>query len=311
MKRLWVQLVKLRHAYLAGVIVFLFSWRAFWSPDLLFVIFLPVFVLYGQGKEYIKRFLPFVFLLFAYESLRSVVPFINKHVHVYEMINFDKWLFHGNIPTVVLQQWWYHGTLHWYDYYFYFFYMLHFLSPFLIALALWRFRPEGYWRYVSALLALSLAGFITYIIFPAAPPWMASLQGAIPPITKLSTAIWWGWGVHSIPTLYNNLNPNPVAAVPSLHSAYPMIDLLFVNRFFGRKVSIPFLIYPLSVWLGVVYLGEHYVFDVLLGIIYAVGTFYAMEYAYRRIKRGRRQRERSSVIIPDVSVEPEPCPSPL
>src|SRR5674476_830089 len=92
MKRFWLQLVKLRHLYLVGVIIFLFSWRAFWSPDLLFVIFLPAFILYGHGKEYIKRFLPFVFLLFAYESLRSIVPFINKHVHVYEMINFDKWL---------------------------------------------------------------------------------------------------------------------------------------------------------------------------------------------------------------------------
>ena len=281
---------RLKHLILISVILFLFLWKAFWSPDVLFVIFLPVFIFYGLGMDYVKRFFPLVALLFSYESLRSIVPLVNKNVHVHEMINFDKWLFHGNVPTVWLQSHWYHGTLQWYDYYFYFVYMLHFLSPFLIALALWRLRPEGYWRYITALVTLSFAGFATYLLFPAAPPWLASEMGAVRHVTHLSTAIWWGWGIHSIPTLYNSLDPNPVAAVPSLHAAYPTLDFLFVNRLFGKKVSIPFLIYPISVWIGVVYLGEHYVFDVLLGITYAVVAFFATEYVDKRVAQRRQGR---------------------
>jgi hypothetical protein len=181
------------------------------------------------------------------------------------------------LPMVVLQNAWYQGTLEWFDYFFYFTYMFHFLSPFLLAIVIWKYRPTKYWHYVGALLALSYAGFVTYVLYPAAPPWMASEMGLIPKISKLSTDIWWNWGVHSIPTIYSQLNPNPVAAVPSLHCAYPTLALFFVHKLFGWKFSLPFFLYPASVWLGVVYLGEHYVIDVILGIIYAAGIFYASE----------------------------------
>jgi membrane-associated phospholipid phosphatase len=109
----------------------------------------------------------------------------------------------------------------------------------------------------------------------------------MPEITKLSTAIWWGWGVHSFPTIYNHMNPNPVAAVPSLHAAYPTLDLLFVWRLFGWRFGLPFAVYPLSVWVGVVYMGEHYVVDVLLGILYAVVIFFAYQYAARHVAARR------------------------
>jgi hypothetical protein len=274
---------RVRHLYLVLVVGFLLYWRTFWAPDLLFVIFLSVFILYGRGLEYARRFAPFVVLLVAYESLRGFAPMINRHIHYTFMPNFDRWLFGGHLPTVVLQQWW-HPTaaLHWYDFYFYFVYMVHFLAPFFLALLIWWRRPKGYWQYVLTLVGMSFAAFITYILYPAAPPWMASQLHIIPAITKLSTAIWWGWGLHNIPTVYDHLNPNAVAAVPSLHAAYPTLDFLFVNKLFGWKFALPFLIYPVSVWVGVVYMGEHYVVDVLLGILYAGVAFWLSQVIARR-----------------------------
>jgi PAP2 superfamily len=277
-----IGILRYKHSYLIAVMIFLVVWKAFWAPDILFLIFLSIFIVYGYGKEYIRKFAPFVILLFSYDALRGLVPFISGHVHFTEMIRFDLWIGHGQLPTVALQHLWYHGSLHWYDYYFYFTYMLHFLAPFTLAMLIWRYRPGKYWQYAGALLALSYAGFLTYMLFPAAPPWMASDLHLTAPIAKLSTLVWWGWGVHNIPTLYAHFNPNPVAAVPSLHAAYPMLDFLFVNKLFGRKISLPFLIYPISVWVGVVYMGEHYVFDVILGVIYALGAFYASEFVIAR-----------------------------
>ncbi len=270
-------LLRYRHLYIVVVLSFLVLFKTFWSPDVLFLVFLTIFAIYGHGKEYIRKFTPFVALLVSYDALRGFAPLIDKHVHFTEMINFDKWLFGGHLPNNVLQQAWFHGTLHWYDYYFYFVYMLHFLAPFILAALIWKFRPNRYWQFAGALLALSYAGFITYIIFPAAPPWMASDMHLIDPINKLSTTIWWAWGVHSVPNLYMHFNPNPVAAVPSLHAAYPTLDLLFVRKFFGWRAAALFLIYPVSVWIGVVYLGEHYVFDVLLGILYGAGAYFVSE----------------------------------
>jgi hypothetical protein len=266
-----------RASALAIIAYFLFLWKAFWSPDALFVIFLVIFSLFGQSKQYVLRFAPFALLLLTYDSFRSLVPFLNKHVHFTEMIRFDRWLGHGVLPTNQLQHWLYHGSLRWYDFYFYALYMAHFLGPFILAILIWKLRPRYYWTYATALITLSYAGFLTYLIFPAAPPWMASDMGLIPHVQKLSTDIWWNWGVHNFPTIYHNLNPNPVAAVPSLHAAYPMLDLLFVWKLFGRKAGAIFAIYPLSLWFGVVYLGEHYAFDVLLGMLYAVITFYGVQ----------------------------------
>jgi hypothetical protein len=270
-------LMRFRHLYTIGVITFLITFKAFWSPDVLFLVFLTIFAVYGHGKEYVRKFAPFVALLISYDALRGIVPLISHRVHFTEMINFDKWLFWGHIPPVTLQQWWYNGVLRWYDYYFYFVYMLHFLSPFIIAALVWKYRPSRYWQFAGALLLLSYAGFITYIIYPAAPPWMASEMHLIPEISKISSAVWWNWGVHSVPNLYAHFNPNPVAAIPSLHSAYPMLQLLFVHKFFGRKAAAIFAIYTISMWIGVVYLGEHYVVDVLLGILYGILAFSVTE----------------------------------
>ena len=75
--------------------------------------------------------------------------------------------------------------------------------------------------------------------------------------------IGWGWDYRQ----YHQLNLNQVAAMP-LHSAYPWLAFLAL-RSFNKKVGYTFLIYPVLVWISVVYLGEHYVIDVIAGIIYA------------------------------------------
>lgn len=290
---LWTALKKVRHIYLAACLIWygLIGWKSFLTSDIIFVIFLPAFFLYGKGVEYVKRFFPFVAIIIFYDSLRSLVPFFVHDVHFSEMISFDKLIGFGQIPTVRLQHLLYQNHLDWYDYYFYFSYMLHFLAPYVIGLLIWRYRPVGYWRFITALVVLSYAAFITYLIFPAAPPWMASNVGYIDSIHKISTDVWFGWGIKSYSTIYSSLNANPIAAVPSLHAAYPLLDFFFINRLFGKKFAIPFAIYPLTVWFGVVYMGEHYVYDVVLGILYAFVAFYGTEYAFARLKTRRRHRK--------------------
>lgn len=271
----------LRLLYLAAIAYMIIFWRAFWTPDLLFFMFLLLFILYGQGKRFLISFGPFVLLLLSYDSLRGFATYVNKHVHFTEMIDFDRWIGFGQLPTHWLQQHMYHGHLMWYDFYFYLLYMCHFLVPLVLGVILWKFRPQHYNRFITALLVLSYAGFVTYIIFPAAPPWMAAKLGYIPPLEKLSTDIWFAMGVHSFPTIYEKISPNQVAAVPSLHAAYPTLMTIFVGRAFGWKAALAMIWYPLSVWLGIVYMGEHYVIDALLGILYAIGAYLATIWLFR------------------------------
>lgn len=259
--------------------------RTFLTPDVLFFILFLLFLSYGLAIQFVVRFLPFLGLLVSYDGLRGFIPFVSKRVHFTEMIDFDRWLGGGTIPTVHLQHLLYHGRLHWYDFYFYGLYMMHFVLPVLFAVLVWRRRAQHYWTYVWSLVTLSFAGFFTYLAFPAAPPWMAAEKGMILPIEKISTDVWYAFGVHNFPTLYEKFSPNLVAAVPSLHAAYPTLVALFVWRLFGKKWGALAFLYPLSMWIGVVYMGEHYVFDVILGALYAAAAFFAVPYLLRAIRR--------------------------
>jgi membrane-associated phospholipid phosphatase len=61
-----------------------------------------------------------------------------------------------------------------------------------------------------------------------------------------------------------------------MHSALPLLISLFVIRIWRAK-ALPILIFPFGVWFSAVYLGEHYVVDVLGAIAYAVIAFVAVE----------------------------------
>lgn len=268
----------IRIAILAVAVAALIGQRTFWTPDTLFIALLVIFAVFGQARPFLLRFAPLILLLLAYESFRSIVPHLNTNVHFWEMIDFDLWFGRGILPTEWLQSFMWNGYLQWYDFYFYFLYTIHFLMPIALGVLIWKkFGDALYWQFMLALILLSYGAFLTYLLFPAAPPWMASDLGYIDPIRRISSDIWWAMGIKDFSSFYANLSPNPVAAVPSLHSAYPALFALFINRMYGLKKSWWVWFYPASLWLGVVYLGEHYVIDVILGLIYAVLAYVAAD----------------------------------
>lgn len=263
--------------------------NVFLTPDLIFVFFLAIFATLGQTKEFLKRFLPIFGLLLLYELFRGIADWVNRGVHYTEMINFDRWIAGGALPTAWLQQHLWHGQVSWYDFYFYFIYMLHFLIPLIFAVVLWKFYPKQYWRFALAIITLSFAGFLTYVIYPAAPPWMSKDLGIIAdPMTRVSSHIWYAMGVENFSEVYQKLPANPVAAVPSLHSAYPLLISLFVIKIKGFRGGSWSLIYPISMWVGVIYMGEHYVIDVILGAGYAWACYWISQNdkVYNYIKYG-------------------------
>lgn len=256
--------------------------RTFWTPDTLFVVLLIIFASFGQARSFIVRFFPLVSLLLLYELFRGIADDLSGAVHVTEMIEFDRWLFMGSLPTVVLQEWWWHGEVRWYDFYYYALYMAHFLMPILLAVIIWKRAKQYYWQFMWALVALSFAAFVTYILYPAAPPWMAFRDGYIPEdLVRVSSDVWWAMGVDNFSEVYAQLPANEVAAVPSLHSAYPLLFSMFVAGIFGVKKYWWVYVYPVSMWVGVVYLGEHYVVDVILGALYAALAYHASVWGYR------------------------------
>lgn len=260
-------------AYFILVSIFLIWHGSFFSPDQFFVmgLFLTLFI--GKFKQFVKDWSMPVTLFLGYDYLRGLVPKLSQTAHIYPMINFDK-LFFGNIPTIELQSLFFsNGFIHWYDYLATIFYMSHFIMPMIIGYIFW-FKDRKYFnKYSLALLLLSYSAFITYIIFPAMPPWMAAQKNIIPPVFKIMDQVFANLAYPiNLPTVYKYVGANLVAAVPSLHAAYPWLTFLFLLTKI-KKWGFLFIPYVLGVWFSIVYLGEHYVFDILIGVIYATFFF--------------------------------------
>ncbi len=255
---------------------------SFPTPDKLLVFLFFVFMMFGKGKELLKRLLPFVGLLLVYESFRGLVPHLNKHVNYTWMPHMDRLLF-GELPTITFQRWWWHGHTMWYDFLFYTPYTMHFILPIILALLVWKYREKLYWQVVTTFLVVSFVGFLTFLAFPAAPPWMAAEKGYIPHIERVSTDVWFALGFKDFPSVYNKISPNPVAAVPSLHAAYATLVFLFVWRIFGNKWGLLALLQPLLIYIGTVYQGEHYMIDELIGGLYAVAAYFAVKLFWENV----------------------------
>lgn len=270
---------------------------SFPTPDKLLIFALLIGLFFGQAKQIFIRLAPFVALLLAYESFRGIVPGLNHRVNFMWMPEVDRWMF-GSLPTETLQRWWWNGQTQWYDFVFYLPYMLHFVLPLALAVIVWKTRENEYWRYVTAFVGISFAAFIVYLLFPAAPPWMASDMGLIEPVSRISSHVWFSLGINDFPSLYNQVAPNPVAAVPSLHAAYATLFAMFVIKFFKSRWTYVSLIYPVLIYLGTVYQGEHYAIDEILGAVLAVGGYYASPFVVKGLSRAwKRLHENASDLL--------------
>lgn len=262
--------------YLVAIVLFMINRNMSITPDRFFVILLFGAVIIGRTKSFLRDWVPFIALLLGYELIRGFADTAGFPIHVAELVNLEKSIF-GFIPGVELQRLFFTpNQIHFWDVGAVIIDFLHFPLPLVIAFYLWMKDRKTYWKFVVALLFLSFSGFITYLIYPAAPPWYADQRAHLIHIHKVVdfvvAQIGWGWDFSQV---YNHLNPNQVAAMPSLHSAYPWLAFL-VLRNLDKKKALFFLPYPILVWLSVVYLGEHYVIDVIAGIIYASVAYYVV-----------------------------------
>jgi hypothetical protein len=245
--------------------------HTFWEPDTLLVVLVVGGAVLGLTRQMLVRFAPLMAILIVFDAMRGWADKINTSVHYLPQLDVDKWLFHGTVPTVWLQQHLWRGHVSWYDFGLFGLYLMHFLLPVIVALVLWRWRPRYFWPFQWAIVGTTLAGIITFAIYPAAPPWMAAQKNLLGgPFVRISGEVAKAMGVKNFSAVDAAVSPNNVAAVPSLHAAFPLIACVFLIVAFGWKRAGWTAIYPLTMWFGVVYLGEHYVFDVILGIVYAL-----------------------------------------
>jgi hypothetical protein len=132
---------------------------------------------------------------------------------------------------------------------------------------------EGFPRAAAQIYATFDVGVIGYWAVPTAPPWFAAQQGLMedgrtPELRRMMVEYgeqFWrsGWA-----PLYGALGGNPLAAMPSLHFA-TSVTAAHVLGGTGRVAAVLGWSYAATLGLALVYLGEHYVVDLVAGLALA------------------------------------------
>jgi hypothetical protein len=302
----WLRLAALLGAvaYLLGVSAYLLTHGGWPTPDYLIPPLLLVAVALGKGPAFLADWGPFLVIVLAWQASAGVADTLGRPVHITEPLAAERALFGGYVPTVELQRWLYRPEQGaWYDWVGVIQHSLHFVLPVAVGFWLWLGSRRLYWHYLAAVLLLFFTGFAIYALYPAAPPWMAGMNGLTPPVHRIAIET-----VLRLPPAapiglaYTHMNPNPVAAIPSLHAALPMLIALILIRVKGTR-ALPALLYPLVMGFYLVYLGEHYVVDVLAG-------FACAQFAYLVAWEVPWDRLAGWVVLPRVALPrllPEPA----
>lgn len=234
-------------------------------------------VLSGRFAVFVNDWAVFLGATLLFDAGRSLVFGLITHfqlpMYADYAIDWERWLCAGAIAPVRLQQW--RSQLadpSWLDRVFVLLHASHFLFFLLFGFVLWYSRRYAFRSFVVAMLAVVYTALLIHLVLPTIPPWLASKEFLlIGPIERVIGSI---YNVR-VPTLVTAFDVNPIAAMPSLHTAMPAMCGLLALRYFGRGGWLV-LAYAASIWLAVLYLGEHYLLDVLAGLLLSVAVFAAV-----------------------------------
>lgn len=258
------------------------------TPDkYLLVLLVPALVI-RRARRYVFDFAPFGALLVIYAQSRGIAHLLRPDPHFLPQLNADKFVF-GIVPSEELQHWLWTGTMQWYDSVIVTVWRLHFIVPPLLAFMLWIKRRALFYRFAATMITLSFAGALTFLLFPAAPPWAAAEEGLLDGVIRIphnpAPGPTGAHGYHAI-SVSRLIDPNPYAAIPSLHAGYAFLCFLFVVtllwktrwRWWALGVG---ALYPLAQSFAVVYTGNHYVVDLVIGYAYAAAALVAVGAVWR------------------------------
>lgn len=215
----------------------------------------------------------------------------------------DRFLFFGHDPNVVLQEHFWERTVRWWDVVAGTTYMTHFVFPMIVMAALWATSHRQWARFMKRFASLLFIACLLFVVLPTAPPWMLGspkyAYGLLPELHRNAGRGFYHIGFESFRDGYKLAlsNGNGVAAMPSLHASFALIVPAFFLPWIRPKwLKALVLVFPVVMLTSLVYLGEHWVIDGLVGWAITGGVFWF----WNRFERGTRRRraDRALAALP-------------
>jgi hypothetical protein len=257
------------------------------------IMLMIAFALYtNRGGRFMRDWVPVLVGLLAYAATVSAVPSFGLKVHYWPQIDADRILGFGTLPTTWLQEHLYDGRTGPLEAFSVAMYVSHFIAPLVLAFAIWAFwQNRGFSDLLFGLLAVSILASITFLLAPTAPPWLASEHGLIPEVQPILRNTLFDLDLNALALRKGDASSyNVVAAVPSLHVAWPVIALLVIRKhglprgLFAAQAAL-----TLGVVFAVVYTGEHYLVDTIIGALYALAAWWLVQWATGARQARRRE----------------------
>ncbi|MGN6178895.1 MAG: phosphatase PAP2 family protein [Mucilaginibacter sp.] len=263
---------------LSVVYLLLSVWLVGFKSDqvVLILLFNTLFYASGITRKFILGFSIFIFYWVLFDYMKAIPNYEVNNVHIADLYNVEKHLFGINVNGKILtpnEYWALKGTT-FLNVVTGLFYLCWIPVPLSFAAFLFFKNRREFLYFALTFLLVNLIGFVIYYAFPAAPPWYVQQHGFVfQPLTLGSTGGLSKFDAYFHINLFKSIyskGSNVFAAMPSLHSAYPVIVLYYGFRNRLGLANIFFAIVVLGIWFTAVYASHHYVLDVLAGIICAI-----------------------------------------
>lgn len=266
------------YLYVTGTFAVLMSLIPIYRGSFLFPYIIPlwavlfVFYRFELVPEKYKFLLSGLFLGGCYMGLGAVASSFGGTYHGPDVLALEKAIF-GVLPSRWLQS---HlipasGCPNWFDYPLALTHSLFFSFPFVTPWLVYRFKGTAAMkRAILAFAVITTAGYLIYILWPLTPPWLLAAEGVIPPLKRcVFNAL-----VRIVPGfLVSGASNTPRAAMPSLHAGVTLLMVLVLFRELGAKRSWWSLVILAAICFEIVYGAEHFVIDVAVGFVFAIGAY--------------------------------------
>jgi hypothetical protein len=241
----------------------------------LVLIFNSLFYASAVTRKFILGFSIFIVYWIIFDYMKAFPNYKFNAVHIADIYNFEKHLFgiqyKGNLLTP--NEYWRVNGNTFIDVAAGIFYLCWIPVPLAFAAFLFFKNKRQFLKFSLTFVLVNLLGFVIYYTFPAAPPWYVQYHGLLfHPLTQGNTAGLAKFDAYFNAGIFKSIyakGSNVFAAMPSLHSSYPVIVLYYGIKNRLGIVNVFFAIVMLGIWFTAVYASHHYVLDVLAGIICA------------------------------------------
>lgn len=253
-----------------------------------------LYYLSGYTRRFVLGFLIFVVYWMIFDYMKAFPNYKISSVHIGDLYNTEKNIFgihSGNnvfTPNEYLKI---HATT-FLNVLTGIFYLCWIPVPLGFATYLLFTRPKEFLGFSLTFFLVNLLGFVVYYTYPAAPPWFIQEHGFhFIPLTKGSTAGLARFDNYFHVGVFQNIyekGSNVFAAMPSLHSSYPIIVLYYGIKNRLGIVNMIFATVMAGIWFTAVYASHHYVLDVLAGIVCAAAGISLFNFVATKSKGMRR-----------------------